>query len=224
MAGGLPLLDRKRLELGRALATQPSLILLDEIAGGLTEKESEQVLRIVKKIWETGDHHRLDRTHPHDDVRRGRSIAGHCGRPVASVREPEGSHVLPGGAGMLSGRGGRGVSDGIALKIDTLDVHYKDFQALWGVSLVVPTGKIVSVIGANGSGKSTLLNTVAGHLQAQPGNGHLFGRPDRGASRIRDPGPGDFPGPRGEAGVRPAHRLREPADGVLSAQIQGPEG
>jgi branched-chain amino acid transport system ATP-binding protein len=54
------------------------------------------------------------------------------------------------------------VSDGIALKIDTLDVHYKDFQALWGVSLVVPTGKIVSVIGANGSGKSTLLNTVAG--------------------------------------------------------------
>ncbi|MEW6665353.1 MAG: ABC transporter ATP-binding protein [Thermodesulfobacteriota bacterium] len=54
MAGGLPLLDRKRLELGRALATQPSLILLDEIAGGLTEKEAAQVLGVVKKIWETG--------------------------------------------------------------------------------------------------------------------------------------------------------------------------
>jgi len=54
MAGGLPLLDRKRLELGRAMATQPELILLDEIAGGLTEKESEQVLQTVKKIWNKG--------------------------------------------------------------------------------------------------------------------------------------------------------------------------
>lgn len=53
-AGGLPLLDRKRLELGRALATQPDLILLDEIAGGLTEKEAEEVLETVKKIWQRG--------------------------------------------------------------------------------------------------------------------------------------------------------------------------
>lgn len=52
LAGAVSLLDRKRLELGRALATQPDLILLDEIAGGLTEKESEQVLETVKKIWE----------------------------------------------------------------------------------------------------------------------------------------------------------------------------
>ena len=53
-AGSLPLLDRKTLELGRALATQPSLILLDEIAGGLTEKEATKVLEIVRKISEKG--------------------------------------------------------------------------------------------------------------------------------------------------------------------------
>ena len=52
LAGGLPLLDRKRLELGRALATQPNLILLDEIAGGLTEKEAEQILKIVRQMQE----------------------------------------------------------------------------------------------------------------------------------------------------------------------------
>lgn len=54
LAGKLPLLNRKTLELGRALATQPDLILLDEIAGGLTEKEAGHVLGIVRKIWEQG--------------------------------------------------------------------------------------------------------------------------------------------------------------------------
>jgi len=53
-AGTLPLLDRKRLELGRALATNPTLLLIDEVAGGLTEAEVEQILRLVKKIQEKG--------------------------------------------------------------------------------------------------------------------------------------------------------------------------
>ncbi len=53
-AGSLSLLDRKRLELGRALASQPSLILIDEVAGGLTEKEVEELLAIVKEIQRQG--------------------------------------------------------------------------------------------------------------------------------------------------------------------------
>ena len=54
LAGGLPLLDRKRLELGRAISSRPNLVLLDEVAGGLTEAETHQVLRIVKNIQERG--------------------------------------------------------------------------------------------------------------------------------------------------------------------------
>jgi len=54
LAGGLPLLDRKRLELGRAMATQPRLILLDEVAGGLTEGETVEVMAIVKRMQERG--------------------------------------------------------------------------------------------------------------------------------------------------------------------------
>lgn len=54
LAGGLPLLDRKRLELGRALATHPTLVLFDEVAGGLTEQEAGQVLRIVKLVQTRG--------------------------------------------------------------------------------------------------------------------------------------------------------------------------
>ncbi len=53
-AGQLRLLDRKRLELARALATRPQLILLDEIAGGLTDKELPPLIEMIKGLKESG--------------------------------------------------------------------------------------------------------------------------------------------------------------------------
>src|SRR5207245_1699663 len=53
-AGGLTLLDRKRLELARALATRPKLLLLDEIAGGLTEHEAKELVDELKRIKSRG--------------------------------------------------------------------------------------------------------------------------------------------------------------------------
>jgi branched-chain amino acid transport system ATP-binding protein len=54
LAGGLTLLDRKRLELARALATEPVLLLLDEIAGGLTEHEAHELVELVQSILAQG--------------------------------------------------------------------------------------------------------------------------------------------------------------------------
>jgi len=54
LAGSLPLLDRKRLELARALATQPELLLLDEIAGGLTEHEVAELIASIQDIRASG--------------------------------------------------------------------------------------------------------------------------------------------------------------------------
>ncbi len=53
-AGGLTLLNRKRLELARALATQPELLLLDEIAGGLTEHEAHELVEELRRIKARG--------------------------------------------------------------------------------------------------------------------------------------------------------------------------
>ncbi|PBB65470.1 ABC transporter ATP-binding protein [Mesorhizobium sp. WSM4312] len=54
LAGSLSLLDRKRLELARALATGPELLLLDEIAGGLTEGECKALVATIKAIHAKG--------------------------------------------------------------------------------------------------------------------------------------------------------------------------
>jgi branched-chain amino acid transport system ATP-binding protein len=53
-AGALSLLDLKRLELARAIASRPTLLLLDEIAGGLTEGECDALLAILAQIHARG--------------------------------------------------------------------------------------------------------------------------------------------------------------------------
>ena len=53
-AGALTLLDRKRLELARALASSPKLLLLDEIAGGLTDEEGKALVQLIRRIRDRG--------------------------------------------------------------------------------------------------------------------------------------------------------------------------
>ena len=54
LAGSLTLLERKRLELARALATRPKVLLLDEIAGGLTEHEVKELIETINSIHAEG--------------------------------------------------------------------------------------------------------------------------------------------------------------------------
>jgi|SRR5262245_2676601 branched-chain amino acid transport system ATP-binding protein len=62
------------------------------------------------------------------------------------------------------------------LRLADLQVAYGAAPALWGVSLQVQRGELVSVVGPNGAGKSTLINTIAGLLRAQAGTLELDGR------------------------------------------------
>jgi branched-chain amino acid transport system ATP-binding protein len=95
-AGRLPLFNRRRLELGRALATRPELVLLDEIAGGLAEHEAHEVMQIVRTIQDQGttaimiEHILTLMTEGVDRllvIAEGRLLA--CGEPGAVMRSSE---------------------------------------------------------------------------------------------------------------------------------------
>ena len=56
------------------------------------------------------------------------------------------------------------------LEISNLDVYYGDLQALWGISLSVEDGSVVTLVGSNGAGKSTLMQAIAGLLTPKAGS------------------------------------------------------
>ncbi len=166
-AGQLRLLDRKRLELARALATQPKLILLDEIAGGLTEKELPPLIEMIKGLKDEGVtvvwiehivHALLAVVDQLMCLAFGRILA--IGDPREVMASPGGRRGVP---RLHLRHGGIGVS---LLQVSALDVHYGDFQAVYGVDLSLSEGETLAVIGANGAGKSTLLKALAGQVTA----------------------------------------------------------
>ena len=67
-------------------------------------------------------------------------------------------------------------SDAI-LRVANIESYYGPIMAIRGVSLEVPRGKIVTVLGANGAGKTTVLKTISGVLDPQKGSIELEGRP-----------------------------------------------
>jgi branched-chain amino acid transport system ATP-binding protein len=71
------------------------------------------------------------------------------------------------------------------LTVENLDLYYGDAQALSGVSLEVPQGDIVAIIGANGAGKSSLIRTIAGIEVPRAGSIAFKGKPIQGLESHR---------------------------------------
>jgi branched-chain amino acid transport system ATP-binding protein len=60
------------------------------------------------------------------------------------------------------------------LKISEIDTYYADLQALWGISLEVNEGELVSLIGPNGAGKTTTLRSITGLQKPSKGSIHFM--------------------------------------------------
>jgi branched-chain amino acid transport system ATP-binding protein len=63
------------------------------------------------------------------------------------------------------------------LEVKEIDVYYGDMQVIFGLSLNVEEGEVVSIIGGNGAGKSTLLRTISGLMSSKRGEILFEGAP-----------------------------------------------
>ena len=189
-AGSLGLLDLKRLEFARALATNPAVILLDEVAAGLVGEELAQVIALIKRVNATGrsvivvEHVQQVISGVVDRVlvlSSGKLIAE--GTPAEIAANAEVEQIYYGTPASARPRAtpaaepaGTQARQPAILEVDGVSAGYGSLVALRDVSLTIRQTDIVSVLGANGSGKSTLAATVSGQVRAIQGRIRFDGR------------------------------------------------
>ena len=186
-AGSLPLLDLKRLEMARALATEPRLLLLDEVSAGLNESELDEAIALIARLHAAGStllivEHVQKVVHELADrvlvLNFGALLTS--GTP-AQVTADERVQQIYLGAGPADrrqepprSRPGPGRTDA-GLRVTDLSVQRGMHRALEKVDLVVEAGSITTVLGPNGAGKSTLAETISGMLPVRSGTLHWQG-------------------------------------------------
>ena len=104
------------------------------------------------------------------------------------------------------------------LSVRNLETFYGRIMAVRGVSLEVPEGEIVTVLGANGAGKTTILKTISGVLDPQKGAIEFDGRPIHGMDPDRIGAARSQPCARRPRSISLPHREREPGDGRIPAR------
>jgi branched-chain amino acid transport system ATP-binding protein len=181
-AGTLTLLGLKRLEVARALALDPQLLLLDEVAAGLTGHEIEEITELIASVHDRGVTIILVE-HVQALVQAlaqrvivldfGRQIAS--GTPAEVAEDPEVIRVYLGTGGATTLKRLEPVKRSALLTVSGLSVDYGKLRALRSVDFEVGEREIVAVLGANGAGKSSLARTLAGLVPAAEGRIELAG-------------------------------------------------
>jgi ABC-type branched-subunit amino acid transport system ATPase component len=198
-AGQLPYGDQRRLEIARALALKPRLLILDEPAAGMNPSEKHGIRELIERLNADGltilliDH---DMRLVMGVCKRvavlnfGKKIADGTPDQVSTDAGVIKAYLGTGGEREVhSAPGATGVDEEeteiaevaaastpaaepkkAILDVHDLSVSYGAINAVRGVSLRVATGEVVALIGANGAGKSTILNTLSGLIRPDSGS------------------------------------------------------
>jgi ABC-type branched-subunit amino acid transport system ATPase component len=196
-AGTLPYGDQRRLEIARALALQPRLLILDEPAAGMNPSEKQGIRELIERLNKDGltilliDHDMQLVMGVCDRVavlNFGRKIADGTPEEVStdagvikaylgtgSEREVSSA---PGATGVeevavvvqAAGSGKAAAEPATAiLDVHELSISYGSVNAVRQASLRVAAGEVVALIGANGAGKTTILSALSGLVRPTSG-------------------------------------------------------
>jgi ABC-type branched-subunit amino acid transport system ATPase component len=194
-ARDLTLLRRKRLEIARALAIQPRLLLLDEVGAGLLDSEVSELIDLIQSLRSE-----LDSVIIIEHVLRvveeccDRSMVINFGKKVMEGRthdvlgSDEVAQIYLGTHSAAHSQLKETHTPAKALKLDRLiapraaataqktllrleDIHagYGQAKVLQGISIDIAEGESVAILGTNGAGKTTLSNIITGVLKPTGG-------------------------------------------------------
>ena len=183
-AGALPHVDRRLVEIARALATRPAALLLDEPAAGLSAEDTRRVGALLRAIAARGVAVLL----VEHDMELVMAVSTHVvvldaglvlaeGTPATVQADPAVRAAYLGdrrSAGRARAAAAPASRD-TALSVAGLVAGHGGAPVLPGLDLSVGAGELVSVLGANGAGKSTLMGALSGLLRAEGGRVQLFG-------------------------------------------------
>ncbi len=187
-AADLPHVDRRLVEIARALAMDPEALLLDEPAAGLSREDKQSLAELLRRIADAGvgvlvvEHDMTLVMGISDHVvvlESGKRLAE--GTPAEVQADPAVQQAylgesLASDAPSARRAGGGRASGREMLGVGALVAGYGADPVLHGIDLQVRAGEVVALLGANGAGKSTLMRALSGlHRPVVSGGIHLEG-------------------------------------------------
>jgi ABC-type branched-subunit amino acid transport system ATPase component/ABC-type branched-subunit amino acid transport system permease subunit len=188
-AGDLAHVDRRLVEIARALATDPEVILLDEPAAGLAREDKEALARLLRRIADAG----IGVVLVEHDMPLVMDISDHVvvidagvflasGVPAEVQDNPEVRKAYLGETATAVGASARRAAPErlaagapAALAVRALTAGYGAAPVLREVDVAVPAGATLALLGANGAGKTTLMRSLIGLQRPVEGSIRLDG-------------------------------------------------